>query len=398
MQKIFIEKPYRFVRPIMQKWVPWLFNTKLIHAPLLRFTESIVSVESRGADRLKKSINAGHAVMMIGNHPRVSDPVTIFDLIRHANTTVFCMASWHLFNQSWFHTAVIRLYGAYSINREGLDRESVNFSINALQKNIRPVLMFPEGATTRTNDSLMPFLDGPVFIARTAARRRQKQGLKTVIHPIVFRYVFTGDFNQEFGQLIEQVEKILNLSPESNASPAKRIRIAIDALVSRKELEFGIEKRQHHNEFERRQHLANEVMAQAEVRCFGKRSDKDITNRIREVRTAVYPELLNDHSLDTEERAIRWRDLERTYLAWQIASYPDGYLSQKPSNDRLLEIAAKILEDLTDKPRVCGKQKVIIECCDPIDVPASKHRGATPDPLQTQIESAIRSKLQELER
>ena len=216
MQNIFIEKPYRFLRPVMPKWLPWLMNNRLVHWPLLRFTESIVSVESHGVDRLRQSLDADHAIMMIGNHPRVSDPVVMYDLIRKADTTMFAMASWHLFNQNWFNTAVLRLYGAYSVNREGFDREAINFSVDSMVRNVRPVLMFPEGATTRTNDSLMPFLEGPTFIARTVSRRRHKQNLKTVIHPVSIRYQFLGDFQQELSQIMEQVEQILKRAQANN--------------------------------------------------------------------------------------------------------------------------------------------------------------------------------------
>jgi 1-acyl-sn-glycerol-3-phosphate acyltransferase len=393
MQNIFIEKPYRFVTPWMPKWLPWLMNTGLIHAPMLRFTESIISVESHGVELLKNSIQQGHAVMMIGNHPRMSDPVVVYDLIRKANTTMFGMASWHLFNQSWFHSTVLKLYGAYSVNREGLDRESINFSIRALQNNDRPVLMFPEGATTRTNESLMPFLDGPTFIARTVARRRSKNGLKTVIHPIAFRYQFVGDFEKEFNRLIVPVEQKLNLGSSSNATPVERVQIALCALVEQKEIEFNIASNSGLGPFERRQKLAHSVLELAELRCFRSVSGKDITNRIRDIRAHAFPELLENQSLTQEDRDIRWLDLKRSYLAWQMASYPEDYLSNAPSNDRILDISAKVLEDLTDTPRKCGKQKVMIECCEAIEVPTQKHLGEKPDPLQGQIESALKRKL-----
>ena len=393
MQKIFIEKPYRFTKPIMAEWLPRLMNNRLIHTPMLRFTESIVAVESRGFDRLKGSVKEGHGVMMIGNHPRISDPVVIFDLLRRADTTMFAMASWHLFNQSRFVSSVLWLYGGFSVNREGLDRESINFAISALQNNTRPVLMFPEGATSRTNDAFMPWLEGPSFIARTAARRRSKQGLKTVIHPIAFRYLFVGDFAEELERLMQPVEEILGL-PDASLSPADRVERALAGLVARKESEFEFAGDESLDVYDRCQRLAATVMVQAEQRCFGKVSDQNITSRIRDVRTFVFPQLLADQSLSPEDHAIRWRDLERTYLAWQMATYPKDYLANGPSEDRILEIAAKVLEDLTDKPRKCGKQKVIIECCEPIEVPAKKHRGETPDPLQEQIESALRETLE----
>ena len=80
-----------------------------------------------------------------------------------------------------------------------------------------------------------------------------------------------------------------------------------------------------------------------------------------------------------------------------MASYPKDYLAGNPSADRLLEIAAKVLEDLTDRRRKCGKQKVIIEVCQPIEVPPEKYRGTEPDPLIGMVQSRILEKLAQLE-
>ncbi len=398
MQKIFIEKPYRFVPPMMLDSMAKLMNNRLVHTPLLRFTESIISVESRGVDRLKKSIDDGHAVMMIPNHPRTSDPVVMYDLLRLVDKPMFAMASWHLFNHGWFNRAVIRLYGGYSINREGLDKTSISFSISALEKNLRPLLLFPEGATSRTNDSLMPFLDGPTFIARTAARRRSKRGLKTVIHPIAIRYIFEGDFEAELDRLLEPIEDLPQVERSHANDPVKRVQSALEKLVQLKEMEFDVTPGHELGPFERRQRLVESVLETAEVRCFGQSSHETITNRVRNIRANVFPELLKATELSDEERAIRWRDLERTYLAWQMASYPKNYLAGSPSNDRVLEIAGKINEDLTDEPRKCGPHRVIIECCDAIEVPATKHRGDEQDPLIEQVERQLRQKIAQLER
>ena len=92
MQYIFVEKPYRFVKPLMSDWFARLMNTRLIHAPMIR-SDAIVSIESRGVELLQKSIRDDHAVMMIPNHPRTSDPVVMFHLMRQVKTPVFAMAS-----------------------------------------------------------------------------------------------------------------------------------------------------------------------------------------------------------------------------------------------------------------------------------------------------------------
>ena len=266
MQHIFIEKPYKFVKPLMADWFVKLMNLKFIHAPLLRSSDSIVAVESRGVEILQTSIDQDHAIMMIPNHPRTSDPVVIYDLMRQVNTPIFAMASWHLFNQNWFVSSLIWLYGAYSVNREGLDKSSINFSVSALQKNLRPLLMFPEGATSRTNDALMPYLDGATFMARTAARRRHKDAQKkTVIHPVVIRYVFLGDGKKEIETLLQAIEAELKCELDSNLDLPSRVNLAVEKFVERKEEEFNIFTDPSASPWQRRQQLVNAIIEEADV-------------------------------------------------------------------------------------------------------------------------------------
>lgn len=258
--------------------------------------------------------------------------------------------------------------------------------------------MFPEGATSRTNDSLMPYLDGAAFMVRTAARRRQKDGQKkTVIHPIAIRYLFLDNAEEELQRLMQAIESELKCELDSTLAPPARVMLAQQKLVELKEREFGIRGDSGSSTWERCQFLASAVMEQAEVRCFGEASPQNISNRIRDIRSLVFPQILNGPELSEEEKKVRWRDLERSYLAWQMASYPKDYLAGDPSADRVLEIAAKVLEDLTDEPRKCGKQKVIIEVCEPVEVPPEKYRGSEPDPLMQMVQQRILEKLSQLE-
>ena len=123
--------------------------------------------------------------MLTPNHPRTADPMVMCYLAQQTPCNFYAMASWHLFNQDWLSRLVIRLMGAFSVNREGLDRQAVDHAIEILQNAERPLIIFPEGTTSRTNDQLMSLMEGPAFIARTAAKRRAKNDNgKVVVHPV----------------------------------------------------------------------------------------------------------------------------------------------------------------------------------------------------------------------
>ena len=187
MRSILIEKPYKFIPPIRAKWPQfWLLKLGAFKS-YLRNECGVVAHECRNVDLLRDSLKAGHAILLAANHCRTGDAVAIGHLANEAPCPMYAMASWHLFNLGWWRTFSLRLMGAFSIYREGLDRQAVDEAVNILHKAERPLLIFPEGISTRTNDHLMGFMDGPAFIARTAARRRAKDNLgQVVIHPVAY--------------------------------------------------------------------------------------------------------------------------------------------------------------------------------------------------------------------
>ena len=145
----------------------------------LRKSHGVTSYECRGVEKLRESLAAGHGIMLTPNHCRPSDPIVMGFPAREAKTHVYAMASWHLYNQDRFTAFAIRKMGGFSVNREGVDRKSLNTAIDVLESAERPLIVFPEGVTTRLNDRLLDFLDGVAFIARTAARRRAVEPVRS---------------------------------------------------------------------------------------------------------------------------------------------------------------------------------------------------------------------------
>ena len=104
-------------------------------------------------------------------------------------------------NQDRFTAWAIQKMGGFSVYREGMDRKAIETAIDILARAERPLILFPEGRVTRTNDKLSALLDGVAFIARSGAQRRQKlvPNGQVVIHPVAIKYRFRGDLAQTFG-------------------------------------------------------------------------------------------------------------------------------------------------------------------------------------------------------
>jgi hypothetical protein len=286
--------------------------------------------------------------------------------------------------------------GAFSVNREGLDRQAIDYAIKILQTAERPLLLFPEGATSRTNDRLMSLMEGPAFIARNAAKRRAKaDGGKVVVHPIGIKYLYQGDIERACDEVLSDLEQKLTWKPQKDIPLIDRLIKAGNAMLTLKELQYGAPG-EGATLRERQTNLVNHLLNPLEEEWLGSAKNDGIAIRIKNLRMKIFPEM-SRAELDEAERARRWAHLERTYLAQQVDCYPEHYVVQTPSVDRILETCEKFEEDLTDHCRVHGNMKVIIDVDDPIEVSPERVKGAAEDPIMKQVRERLEKKLSVLQ-
>jgi 1-acyl-sn-glycerol-3-phosphate acyltransferase len=317
---------------------------------------------------------------------------------RRLNTPFYTMASWHLFNQGLLHRCALRWMGAFSVNREGMDRQAIDEAIAILQTAERPLLIFPEGTTSRTNDWLLTLMEGPAFIARTAAKRRAKQGGKVVCHAVAIKYLFQGDVAAAVAPVLRDLEHKLTWRPQSDLPVIERIIQVGNAMLTLKELEFRVPVEAGATLRQRQTAMVNWLLHPLEIEWLGgPQSDQGIAVRIKNLRVRIFPEISHAR-IDPQERQRRWRQLEDTYLAQQIDCYPEHYIIALPSVDRILETVEKFEEDLTDQARIHGQLRAIIEIGKPIEVATQRERGAVEDPLITEIKTSLESMLGRLQQ
>ena len=204
---VVLDRPYEFVPPHRGDYWPSFIQRFRIVDRYLRSKEGVVGYECRDLHHWHESLDRGDGILLAPNHCRYADPLVLGWPARELGTHVFAMASWHLFNKGGFDSFAIQRMGGFSINREGADRQSLETAIDMLADAERPLILFPEGTTNRTNDVLKPLLDGVSFIARTAARRRAKAGNgQVVMHPIRLKYLCEGDVTEWADQQLAEIE------------------------------------------------------------------------------------------------------------------------------------------------------------------------------------------------
>jgi 1-acyl-sn-glycerol-3-phosphate acyltransferase len=397
MQEIFSLKPYRFIPPYQSRWFSRISRWVRFHRRLIWKLEGVRGYEVRGAEHLQTSLNAGHSIVLAPNHSRTADPIAFGFLEEKLNLDLFAMASWHVFNQGWLTTQVVRGLGAFSVNREGLDRASIDYALKILETHERPLVIFPEGSTSRTADRLMPFMDGLGFIARTGAKKRQAlDGGKSVIHPIAFHYRYSGDLVAAVTPVLERIEHRLTWQPSRVAELLPRIHRIGMALLSIKEIEmFGTE--QTGSLAERLSNLIERLLQPLEIKWLSGPQTGTTSARIKTLRTKILPDM-TEGKVPANEMPARFTDLRDTYVAHQMACFPLAYLQERPSVDRIRETVERFEEDITDKAPLFSPLKCVIEIGAAIEVTTDRaaRRSAEGDPLVQQVFDHLQAMLTRL--
>ncbi len=396
MHNIIIEKPYEFRPPCRGTIWSSLIQRCNLFTRFLRRKEGVVDHEIRHLDRLLQSLQAGHGVLITPNHSRNADPLVMGWITKAAKCHVYAMASWHLFNQDWFTSWAIHKMGGFSVYREGIDRQAINMAVDILNTAERPLVIFPEGAVTRTNDQLHALLDGVAFIARSAAKRRRRRSadLKVVVHPVALKYFFAGDLDLVADEVLTKIEQRLSWRPQRELPLMSRLGKVGMALLSLKELEY-FESAQAGTLEERLNRLIERLLVPLEDEWFGQPQQGSVVPRIKALRMKILPAMARG-DVDEEERQRRWKQLADLYLVQQISCYPPDYLSKFPSRDRIFETLERFEEDLTDQVQVHGSLKVVIDIGEAIEVSPDRDRSLESDPLMDQLETQLQGMLDEL--
>lgn len=396
---VVLDRPYQFVPPHRGDGWPSFIQTFRIVDFYLKRKEGVVSYECRGLEHWRASLDRGDGILLAPNHCRYADPLVMGWPSRILRQHVYAMASWHLFNKGTVDSFAIRRMGGFSVNREGSDRTSLETAIEILATAERPLILFPEGTTNRTNDVLKPLLDGVAFIARSAAKRREKNcGGNVVMHPVALKYLCVGDIRPWADQQLRQLEDRLGWHrPVGDTVLQRTVRLA-EGLLSLKEIEyFG--HSQSGDLPARRDALIEHVLTQSEQRLGRDADSDDVRSRVRAIRTEVVtrhfaslaeqPDRANDSALIA--------DAEAADLAQDLLSYPNCYLEIDHVTDtRIVETIQRMQESFFGRADVGAPLKVVIQCDAAIPVSTDKPPRGQADPMMAELKTRLTSMLETL--
>lgn len=383
------DKPYVPVSPYHGTLWPRLMNLYLPR--MLRKKYGVTKVDVAGLDKLRASLTAGHGILLAPNHCRDEDPFIISTLARQLGQPFFVVASAHLFMHDKVKSFMLRRAGAFSIYREGMDKQAVQTSIEILESAERPLVIFPEGHISRTNDRLTPMLEGTALIARQAAKKRAKENKKVVVHPIAVRYAFPFDLTAASARMLDEIEARLTWRPSRDLPLHERFRRVGAGLLALKELEY-VGRTQEGSIAERIDKLTDAILAPLEKEWTGGNAEGHVVARVKRLRSAILPDMIRG-DLDESEKRRRWKHLTDADLAQQLYHYPPNYVADGAHPARMIETVERFEEDLTGKVSLHGPVEAKITVGDAIDVNPGREARGDVDPLMSAIDGQLRSML-----
>jgi len=392
MSRVVIDQPYEFVPPHKGGLLPRMLGNLLLPRILDR-SFGITSAHVEGQEKIREAQRAGHGILITPNHPHAADPLTLFHLSQATGSLFYVMASWHLFMEGAIQRFLIRTMGAFSIYREGIDRSSLQFAMEVLENGDRPLVIFPEGAVTRTNDLLSPLMEGVSTIARGAARKRAKaDGGKVLLFPLALRYRLETSVEEAIETALQEMEERLSWKPQNQLPMLERVRKVARALLGLKEIEF-LGEVQSGDLFERSARLIDHLLHPLEEEWLGGPQDGDVVKRGKDLRSTILKGMVSGKDdIDEEERDRRWKQFRALELAQKISLYPRGYLSENAPADRFLETVERLEEDFIGKARRYAPRSVTLTVCDPLEVSPDKET-ADSVPLMDQLEERLEETL-----
>lgn len=395
MESVVSDKPYTFTPPKNSRFWPWFVSTWLHF--YLKAAWGLEKVDFTGLDHIRASLEAGHGILLAPNHCRLSDPMALGSLVRALKQPYYIMGSAHAFRESRLQSWLLPRIGAFSINREGTDREALKTAVDILAKAERPLVVFPEGVITRTNDRLITLQDGVSFLARSAAKQRAAADPpgKVVIHPLALRYRFLGDVEKTLAAVLDRMEARLSWQAQHGTPLRERVVRIGHALLALKEIEYLGAARTGPAP-ERLAALMDSVLLPLEAQWLGPRAaaaaQDTVVMRVKNLRKALLPDLVSG-GLNEEERAQRWKNLFDLEVAQQMFHFPPDYLGEHPTPERLIETVERYEEAFGQAPTIHRPMQLTIHAGPAIEVSPTRDKRAPSDPVMDQLAASLRSLL-----
>jgi 1-acyl-sn-glycerol-3-phosphate acyltransferase len=387
--------PYRFYPPRIDPL--WIRLGRLFIGRLLRHDFEVHAVEVAGLEQLTPLLGRGDGILITPNHCDNADAGVMFEVSRRAGRPFYFMAAYQLF-AGWNRVHLPRL-GAFPVDREGADLRAFKAGVEILAAGEHPLVVFPEGEVYHTADRLTPLRDGAAALAAAAVRKRAGAGRTVWILPAAIKYRFLEDHDPlpALVRLMTDLEARFTWWPRTGRDLVARIYSYAEGMLALKELEHYGEV--HRGPIQGRiAALRASLLEQIEGRRLGKRGHGPDPVRVKESRRACLEALAVPGVTPEEAEALR-RDLNDLFVVVQLYSYPEDYVKECPTVERVAETLMKFEQDVFGvsgmiRPR--GPRRASVRLGTPIDVAAALRSAGKPRHAAAALTTELERRIQEL--
>lgn len=339
----FSDQPYCFFPPRRSAFVvracTWLNRWHLL--PRL---ERFRWVETSGGRPVRELQRRGARLLLMPNHPTHSDAAIIFEAMRQTGLRAHFMAAYDLFYRSRLRRWLLQRAGAFSIDREGSDKQALRQAVELLEARAGLVI-FPEGNVYLQNDRVTPFHEGAALVAlRVAKKLAADRQLYAV--PVSIKATHLDDVADRGTAALARMAADVGADGPSGGRTRLEYLHHVGVAALRMNLEArGFEIQQARELPEIIERSAGVVLGSLEAKIgIPDASNSGIFERVRAVRARVH-EVRIDPDREADHRiAAAWAD--EAMLAFKIGSYAGNYVSSNPTVDRFSETVEKLEEDV----------------------------------------------------
>jgi len=387
--------PYRRWSPKLKPHVvQW---SRRLRDRTLRRSQQLVSIESLGLDHLTSAVQDGCGVMITANHAAHYDWAALYAVADRVQQPLYFLTAWQVFAMSnRFHRWLMPRIGCYSIDRESTDRDAFRESVRVLCHEPHPLVIFPEGEVYHVNDRPTPFRSGAAAMARTAARRNVRPILMV---PCAIKFWYVDDPTQSLLTMLDRCEARFDVASPTSLPLIDRVYRLGEVLLSMKE-EYYLGHRRSGSIRNRMARLSEAILSRLErhyahVTTTSSRPG-DILDQVQRLRHYIIER--QRFEIDVRRRQSMDRDLDDLFFVVQLYSYPNHYLRQRPTIERVAETIDKLEEDIfeTEVPTVHGRRRVIVSFGEPIRVPSNENTSADCVRLTQECADRVQAMLDEL--
>ena len=343
----YADTPYEYFPPRPSRFWIGLFKlyNRFVYLPgaELRIRGVDVSCDP-GWEQL--SPEARRRCLFVPNHGTHADPQLLMETLRQQRCTSCFMAAYDVFQRDAFRAWIMQRSGAFSVDREGSDKQAMKTALEILKAGQYGLTVFAEGNVYLQNDRVTPFLDGTAFIGLKAQKELGADHPVYVI-PVSMKATHARDDAREvILQHLRELAEVVGTELDSGvpiATELERIGILLlHQILERKEM--GIALPDGLSLPERLDRVAEHLIAALETAmAVTPREGEGLLNRFRKLRRDIHQIRLDPEKADQHEQAASWA--VDAILAFRVLSYSGDYLGESPSLDRVGETVEKLCED-----------------------------------------------------